>query len=152
MTMTGIFGAPVENLAILLANCANFQTWCGAEDATEALTYIHRILDPEDADQTKRALITYIEGAWSASRQAMSSDPGSYDRTASLTLVFEQQSTAPQTDIEAFVSNVGTFIDDMMELNGTSSYMIISGFDLGAFTYDNETEHLLVDFTISWEI
>lgn len=152
MTMSGIFGAPVENLTTLLANCSNFQSWVGAEDATAAKAYIHKILDSEDSEQTKRALVTYIEGSWGASRQAMSSDSGSFDRDSSLTLVFEQASTAPQTDIETFVNNVGLFINDMMTLNGTSTYMIISGFEFGGFSYDYESEKLMADFSISWEI
>ncbi|MCK5127545.1 MAG: hypothetical protein KAR42_14915 [candidate division Zixibacteria bacterium] len=153
MTMSGIFGAPVENLATLLANCATFRTWVGAADVAAALTYIHKILDLETAEpQTKRAIITYMNGSWTADRQAMSSGPGSFDRDANLTLIFEKSSTDQHADIDTFITDVGLMINELMDKSGTDTFMIISGFNLEGFEYDFEGKSLVAPFQISWEM
>ena len=140
MTANGFFNKPRSVLAELLANCASFQAFTGSADAAEALERIYiyeEQFDAEDESKWPFAVITFMDGNWSATRSAVNAGIANYEIAPQLTLVFEQISTGnSQEDFENTVSDI---IQDMMILSEpANNYMQLNTISLDGIVHDKD--------------
>jgi len=154
-TPSGFFAKPKDQLAELLAACPAWQTLTGADDAAEAKAKIHYL--PTDVEDDKAntwplAVITYMNGDWSAARVAINAGVGNYDISSSLTLSLER--IGEKSDALLFENEVGAIVKEMMELSEPGgSYMLLSSVSLVAFAFDDEGKQKIHQavLSITWE-
>jgi hypothetical protein len=157
VTLTGLFGAPVEAFANLLANVAAFHTFTGTASAILAKQRIYSILEAESGVTRPLALLTYQGGDWSSERDSASSGNASFKRDSSLTLLFEKDvtSTGYTSDaIKTFSNEIGDVIKGIMDKSGTDSLMLVNRITLAGFYSGKEGEEkiLYAEFKITWGI
>lgn len=141
VTPTGILSIPFSNLQTLLADCATFQAWVDADNATEAKESIHFLA--VDADEATRpfALIS-PDAEWTLT--AISSGPDFSDHGALiLTLeadISEVNVGNPADEYFEFANAVGGIIDEMSQKARSGAYMMVSSFSFEEAPYRSRKE------------
>ena len=157
VTLTGLFGVPIEALETLLANTTAFRTFTGTATEADAKAQIYSILEAETGIVRPLALITYQGGNWSVERDSASSGNASFRRNSSLTLLFEKEVNLTgytRDAIKTFSNEIGDVIKGMLDNSGTGSLMIVKGVSLSGFYSGKEGEDkiLYAEFKITWGI
>lgn len=115
---TGYLGGPMASLRTMLSECASFQTWVGAEDATEALESIFYVALPRASVSRPFALVSsYPVEGWGMGLAAQGSG-GVFRKRGQLFLLIEDAVAAENLDSKAdaeivFLNNLGSVMADM---------------------------------------
>lgn len=115
VTPSGILSEPLANLRAALSQCAAFQTWAGAANATEALESIALV---EKDDLTRPFAVVDDGDAYSNERL---DSAGTFRDQGSLFLLFEdavaEENAASESDaILAFTNAIGAILEDLWEI------------------------------------
>ena len=129
---SGVLNAGLVALRTLLSECAAFQDWVSAMDATEALGSIHYHVE-EGEDAAMRALrpfaLIHYGDTWSANKAA-SGSRHLHLAGGSIELHFERETTGayaadPANAMNEFTSEISDILADMLDLSGRSGYLAI---------------------------
>lgn len=128
-TPSGMMSLPLHYLRLTLAQSANFQTWCGALDANDALNYIHPV--SLDSASGNFAVVDWFDNF---SRTADSGGDRNYFlQEGDLMLYFRAPIEDGDTDAEAaykFTNQLGAILGDLETLAGTPGYLNLSRIQL----------------------
>ncbi len=149
-----MFHTPAGYLIENVANSATFQTWTGAEDATEAKAFIHKIeMDP--ASTKPRALIT--PGPDRTAERTGFGPKDVYRHTGELRLWFEKakvKANPLRTEVGAFLIAVDVIFDEILDLSGTAGRLSIQRMEIAeepaVSGEENEIEIISVCYSVHW--
>ena len=115
--MTSIFTAPIETVQDLISKSADWITWTGAKDATEAKGFIYLIV--QSATGIKHPHLLIMNGdKWRADKVGQ---PNTFAASGSMILRFEEKaanltlSTDEKVICSAFLDKIGDVLDDLLD-------------------------------------
>ena len=163
-TPSGLLSLPLTHLQTLLANCASFQTWVGADNVEEAKAKIHLIAIGGDDFNRPFALIAQGDD-WQSRADAGGASNWLQD-SGSLLLLFEANIKSTYQDKNhykdaelEFTNPIGTVLQDMKTLAGKSGYLTINEIrkKAGPMRSDpdekaTEGDYYQIIFDIAWGI
>ena len=122
---SGTLSLSFQNLENLVANCATFQTWCGAGSAAEAKANIHyrAVVDPA----SNRPLCVIIPNHWRALKVAETT----FSPDHQWTLLFEANVPAlyqsgHEDAFIVFCNYLGNIFEEMQTLAASGDYLPVS--------------------------
>jgi hypothetical protein len=152
--LSGLLGAPINELINLLANSANYRSFVSVGTVEAAKARIYKLLQDPSTATWPLAILTYTDGDWRAERDAEGGGVGNFNIDSSLTLIFEKNTDDYQADLDAFVNVVSAILTDIMNISGSGDFLRISGIGLVGF-FESDTggpKRLQGVFKISWGI
>lgn len=129
ITPSGPLSLPLTNLQTILANCATFQEWVGADNAEAAKARIYLVAVDEGSYIRPYALVAQGD-EWK--RELSAGGAGHvFQPSGNLFLMFEANvSEAYQSDHRdaelEFTNKIGTIIKEMEALAGQSGYLTVN--------------------------
>jgi len=127
VTPSGRISEAMDNVADLLSNSTNWQSWTGAVDADAAKAFIHQQREDPSSEPRPLALLSMDEESeWMSEKQAGGAQDHFFD-IWTFSLVFQDNITeSDSTDkFYDFLNNVSSVIDDMLNLSGRSGNVSI---------------------------
>lgn len=171
-TASGSISLAAEYAAATLADCAAFQSWCGASSAANARGRIHLEALPPPANKEEftvdelhahRPYAILSTSSFGYRYESRSNDSFDFSRRGRIELYFEEDVLAEISGQNAevmlrFYNNIGAILDQLCDRAGQAGFLAFTEIEMGAAAYrthqnqyETEGDMIALSVTLGWE-